>query len=206
MSLYNLSNYRTDEQLADMLRLEADGVCLFCHPHLENDAEQRILHSTNHWSVTPNEFPYHGTKLHLLLVPNEHVADLLDLRPEAQADFWTALAWIRDRFQLTYYGLGARNGDGRFTGASIEHVHVHVIVGDVDDEAHQPIRMKLSARPDPVKESLLRQRLGHVDPDQLDAGGAENAVAVQHGIGSGEIAPAESGLGDQAGTARAGEG
>lgn len=157
MPLYHPENHRAPDQLAEMRRLEAAGICLFCPPHLAGHAHQKVIHRTEHWSVTPNEFPYTGTRLHLLLVPDAHVADLLDLTPAALADFWTALAWVRDTHGLDYYGLATRNGDGRFTGATIEHVHVHVIVGDIDDEAHQPVRFKLSSP-------------RRFDPDQLDPG------------------------------------
>jgi ATP adenylyltransferase len=92
--------------------------------------------------VTGNRFPYRGTGTHLLLVPDEHVSDLVDLTPEAQRDFWAALAWVREHHGLAYYGLGVRNGDPRFTGGTIRHLHVHVVVGDPEAE---PVRMKLSS-------------------------------------------------------------
>lgn len=153
MNLYQLGNYRTDEQLADMLALERAGVCVFCH------LDQEILHRTEHWTVTPNEFPYPGTRLHLLLVPHEHVPDLLDLSPSAQTDFWSVLGWIRAEYRLEFYGLGARCGDCARTGATIVHVHAHVIVGDVEKPDHEPVRMKLSQHPEPDRESDLRKRL-----------------------------------------------
>ena len=84
MSLYYLGNYRTQEQLDDMIQLEAAGTCIFCPEHLAKDPTQRVLHRTTQWTITPNEFPYRGTRLHLLLVPDEHVTDMLDLSDEAQ--------------------------------------------------------------------------------------------------------------------------
>lgn len=146
MSLYHLGHSRTDEQLADMRRLEAAGICLFCPGHLSADPDQAILHRTERWTVTPNKFPYGGTRLHVLLIPDDHVTDLVDLPAETQRDFWSALAWVRDRHGLTHYGLGARNGDCECTGGSIRHLHVHVLVGDVDDPRHEPVRMKFSSR------------------------------------------------------------
>jgi len=142
MSLYYLGNARSEEQRAYMRELEADGVCLFCPERMAADPEQEILHRTGHWTVTPNKFPYAGTTLHLMLVPDEHVTDLLDLSGAAQQDFWAALRWVRDRYELTYYGLGARNGECRHTGGTIAHVHVHVIVGD---PAAGPVRFKVSS-------------------------------------------------------------
>ena len=141
--LYHLGNARTDAQRQDMVDLEARGVCLFCPDHL--GAEQRLLLQTEHWSVTPNEYPYAGTRLHLLLVPHAHVSDLLDLSDDARADLWTVLARVRAVHGLEFYGLGARNGDCRYTGGTIEHVHVHLVQGDVEDPDHVPVRLKLSS-------------------------------------------------------------
>lgn len=147
MRLYCTDNYRTEEQLAEMRRLEAAGVCLFCPGPLRSHARQRVALETGHWTVTPNEFPYRGTGLHLLLVPHEHVNDLLDLGPDALADFWSALRQVRERYGLTHYGLGVRNGNCSFTGATIAHVHAHVLVGDPAAEPEVPVRMRFSSRP-----------------------------------------------------------
>jgi ATP adenylyltransferase len=147
VSLYCTGNYRTDEQLAEMRRLEAAGICLFCPQTLRGHGRQRVLFETAHWAVTPNEFPYAGTRLHLLVVPHQHVGDLTDLDDAALADFWTALRAIREHYDLDHYGLGVRNGDCRFTGATIAHVHAHVLVGDETAEPEVPVRMKLSSRP-----------------------------------------------------------
>ena len=147
MSLYCLTNARSAEQLSEMQRLEADGICLFCPDGLRSHGRQKVLWRTRHWSVTPNEFPYAGARHHLLLVPDEHVTDMIDLSEEAQRDFWTVLAEVRQRYDLTYYGLGVRNGDCRFTGGTIRHVHAHVLVGGGDQDEHVPVRMRFSSRP-----------------------------------------------------------
>lgn len=147
MSFYCFENVRTPGQLAEMRSLEAQGVCLFCPDVLRGHGRQQVLFETRHWLVTPNEFPYAGTALHLLLVPHEHVGDLLDLPGEAQQDFWAALGLVRERHRLRYYGLGVRNGDCRFTGATIRHVHAHVLVGDADSGQAPPVRMRFSSRP-----------------------------------------------------------
>jgi len=144
VSLYCFENVRTAEQRAEMARLDAAGICLFCPEHLARHEQQRIVLSTRHWTVTPNRFPYPGTSLHMLLIPDQHARDLLELSDEVRADFWVALAAVAEANELRYYGLGARNGDCRFTGATIEHVHVHVLVGS-DDAGAPPVRMRFSA-------------------------------------------------------------
>ena len=149
MNLYCQDNHRTAEQLAEMQRLEAAGICLFCPDGLSQNGRDRALWRTSHWSVMPNEFPYEGTSLHLMLIPHQHVGDLIDLAPPAQQDFWNVLAMVHERYDLRYYGLGARNGDCRYTGATIAHLHVHILVADVTTPAEIPVRMRFSSRPAP---------------------------------------------------------
>jgi len=102
---------------------------------------------TRHWTALLNDFPYSGTRLHLMLVPRQHASDLTGLPAATQRDFWQALAAVVRDYQLTYYGLGVRNGDCRYTGATIEHVHAHLMVGDPDPASAGPIRMRFSSRP-----------------------------------------------------------
>jgi len=51
---------------------------------------------------------------------------------------------VRERYGLGHYGLGVRNGNCSFTGATIAHVHAHVLVGPEDGSA-PPVRMRFSA-------------------------------------------------------------
>jgi ATP adenylyltransferase len=127
-----------------MAALEAAGTCLMCPDGIADHGFEIVL-ATPHWTVTPNEYPYPGTRLHLMVIPREHVSDLVDLSPAAQADFFAVLGQVRDRFGLTYYGLGVRCGDCRYTGATIRHLHAHILVGD--PETGPDVRMRLSSRP-----------------------------------------------------------
>jgi len=43
LSLYCTDNHRTDEQLREMRRLEAAGICLFCPATLREHARQQVL-------------------------------------------------------------------------------------------------------------------------------------------------------------------
>ncbi|AZS86050.1 HIT family protein [Streptomyces griseoviridis] len=152
MSLYYFGNCRTEEQRAEMERLDRAGVCLFCPDVIRAHEKQQIVAETGHWIVTPNEFPYAGARLHLLLIPKEHVTDLVELSVPARADLFEALRWVKDTYGLDHYGLGARNGDSRFTGGTIRHLHLHVLVGEGDEQPggagdFTPVRMKFSSRP-----------------------------------------------------------
>jgi diadenosine tetraphosphate (Ap4A) HIT family hydrolase len=145
VTLYYFGNFRVDEQLAEMRRLEREGICLFCPDRLSTASQ--VLHRTAQWTVVPNRYPYRETRLHLLLVPDEHVTDMADLSEGAQHDFWAALRWVKLHYGLAHYGLAARNGESEFTGGTIRHLHIHVLQGDVDQPDHQGVRVRLSSRP-----------------------------------------------------------
>lgn len=122
-----------------MQQLDAAGICVFCPQHLDQEA----LHRSDYWTVTHNEYPYPGTALHLLLIPRDHVTDLLHLPWPARDDLWRALRWVKDTYQLGHYTLGGRCGDMAATGATIAHVHIHVVVANGNGP---PVRFRMSGR------------------------------------------------------------
>lgn len=125
--LYCLANARDDGQRDFMREMEREKICVFC-PEGFTRTNQNAIHRTAHWTVTPNRFPYRNAGLHMLLVPYNHVADMLELSVAAKADFFSALKWVRDEFALNNYRLMVRNGECTRTGATVAHLHVHVIM------------------------------------------------------------------------------
>ena len=109
---------------------------------------QRILLPTGTGASPRTSTRTRGTSLHLLLVPHQHAGDLLELAMRCGSDFWVALAAAADKHTgCGHYGLGVRNGDCRFTGATIAHVHAHVLVGVHRTQDAPPVRMRFSSRP-----------------------------------------------------------
>src|SRR5262249_57035098 len=103
MELYDLRNFRSDEQLQAMRALDEAGICIFCPEFLTSDPAHPVLHETEHWIVTKNKFPYENTRLHLLLVPREHVDDVLVLTPAARDEYWTLLEWVKKTYDLDFF-------------------------------------------------------------------------------------------------------
>ena len=82
-----------------------------------------------------------------MLIPKKHVNTLPKLARAAQDEFIPLIARCEKAYDLKSYAVGIRSGDMRFNGGSIEHVHVHLVVGDTDDPAHEAVRFKMSSRP-----------------------------------------------------------
>ena len=147
MKHYNHKAARSDAQLKKMQELSEEGICAFCPENIDR-AEGKVLFFTDHWMVKENGFPYEHTKLHLLLVPKVHAATVSALPKDSQAEFLSVVAQCEKLYKLDSYALGMRSGDMRRNGGSVEHIHAHLIVGDTDDPKHEPVRFKMSNRPD----------------------------------------------------------
>lgn len=141
--LYHLGNSRHPEQRAVMERLDAAGDCLFCDPDRDGDDRPVVVATFGPWMVVHNRYPYARAALHLLLIPRQHVTDLADLDASTAAALPRALWEVRRMYRLTSYSLGVRCGDMAATGATIAHLHLHLVVGD--PRAERGVRFRMSA-------------------------------------------------------------
>lgn len=144
---YNLATGRYADQITQMKDLAERGVCAFCPEHIDKEHREPVELQTEHWMVAKNDYPYEGTKLHLLLIPKVHVHTLSKLSRPALHDLTDLIVSIEKKWGLTHYAVGIRSGDMHHTGGSVEHLHAHLVVGDTEADDHQPVRFKMSSKP-----------------------------------------------------------
>jgi len=95
--------------------------------------------SNRSWQVLWEPFPV-GLG-HVKIIPHRHEADLFNLTPEEQADFWKALEDTKryldsalGKHKPEGYNLGINHGEA--AGQTIKHLHIHLIPrykGDVEN-------------------------------------------------------------------------
>ena len=131
--LYNLKNARDPEQLQVMREYADAGWCLLCHA----PADDRSGHTAGFvtpdglWTVRPNRWPQAGIRLHLLIAPLKHV-----LRAEHCPDgLPAAIGAAVDEYELGKFTLVTRSGTTTATGATLAHIHTHLLVGPVTVKA-----------------------------------------------------------------------
>lgn len=139
---------RSHEQTEKMLAIDNAGICPFCPAWLNWYHDSPVIHETEHWAVTPNDNPYTGTVLDLLLISKHHAINMQDLPDEALQEFGLVLKWVEQKYDLDFFGVGVRVGPVQYVSGSVNHLHAHVKVGDVFNPDHKPIRFKLSSRPE----------------------------------------------------------
>ena len=141
----DFTHARTDDQIELMKKINDDGVCPFCAEHFKKYHPKEVLKETDWWFVTENMSPYEGTEVHLIFVYKKHVTMISEVLHEAMAEIPQIVAWAEKEFGLKGGALFMRFGDTRYTGGSVDHLHVQYLVGNAksDDENREGLKIKL---------------------------------------------------------------
>jgi ATP adenylyltransferase len=126
-----------------MLRLEEEGICIFCPEHAGAMQRHPIEHMGEHWYVTRNDFPYEGADAHYLIVARRHVTAFEELPDEAGEELWRIRRELRAGLDAPSLATVERSGDMRFNGGSVAHLHVHVVA--LSPEPSETVRFRVSA-------------------------------------------------------------
>lgn len=105
-------------------------VCPLC-PKTMRWHTKPTLKRRNGWLLTENFNPYQDTAYHLLVIGPTHKEKLHEL---TRRD-WESLAylfnWAIKKFRIKGGGIALRFGKPRYTGATVAHLHAHLIVPKV---------------------------------------------------------------------------
>jgi len=143
--LVDLDNAREKKQLEVMKKIIAQGHCPFCLDNLRKYHKQPILKETKYWILTPNQWPYKHTKVHLLAIYKEHAEKLSELNPQAGVELIKLMQWAEKHYQAPGGGWCMRFGNSNYSAASVAHLHVQFLVPDIDapDYLDKPVRVKI---------------------------------------------------------------
>jgi len=137
-----VSGARSDGQRRQMEQIVRDGICPFCREHLEKYHEGKIVEETEHWVLTQNDHPYAGTTTHLLFIAKEHVTRPERLSNEAMIDLFRLFG--KATADLKGATLFMRTGEMSYTGATVDHLHAHIISGMSADEGGEAVKAKVA--------------------------------------------------------------
>lgn len=139
----DIDNAREDEQRHVMQQISTAGHCPFCLPNLRQYHHQQILREGRYWLLTPNQWPYEGTRHHFLAILKDHAEHLAELPPGAGDELFGLLAWLEESYTVPGGGVAMRFGDTNYSAGTVAHLHVQFIVPDIDRPDFQPVRVKI---------------------------------------------------------------
>lgn len=122
-------NARQKEQLERMKQLAKDGKCFFCKENYLAVKAAPPIYRSHHWYIKKNDFSYTGSTHHYLIVYKKHKTKPTHLNKAAWLEFLKTIRWLEKYTKVKGYSIFVRSGDMRYTGATIDHMHFHFIVG-----------------------------------------------------------------------------
>lgn len=124
------------EQRAVLERILQKGRCPFCMPDLKKYHKEEI-YEDGYWLVTHNQWPYRGAKEHWLLILRQHAERIADIPLEAWSDLGVIVRDLERSLELSGGALAMRFGDSCVTGATVLHIHAHLIVPQMNEKTRK---------------------------------------------------------------------
>lgn len=147
--LLDVENARVPKQKKQMEEILQKGICPFCPEHFKDNHEAPVFFENSYWFITKNDYPYDGAKTHLLIIHKAHIESLSELSMSSMISFHSALQWVNSNFDLPGGTLLMRFGDMSYTGATIAHLHAHIVTGEKKRENTESLKAKIGYKNTP---------------------------------------------------------
>lgn len=132
-------NARAEGYKKIMSEITADGSCPLCPPMKWHPNPILQEHDKGKWIITANSHPYEHATHHLLIIPRRHIELLLGLSARDIKSIFALANWATKEFNIKGGGLTMRFGETLYTGATIKHIHAHLIVPTVEGNQVSPV-------------------------------------------------------------------
>jgi ATP adenylyltransferase len=122
------TRYAKSERYKKILTdIEGAKVCPFC-PKTFKWHTNPILKTTGNWLITKSFQPYQNTAHHFLIIGKRHKEHLTELTSGDWSEISRLQKWAIKKYHLKGGGITMRFGDTAHTGATVPHLHMHLIV------------------------------------------------------------------------------
>lgn len=124
----NQQNARPGEHYQKVIEEIAEHkVCPFCSQHLKNYHKNPILIEGKYWLATNNMYPYKNTLHHVIFINKEHIEHIESISMESWNELHSQVKQVADERKIKGGTFLLRFGDTNYTGASVSHLHAHLI-------------------------------------------------------------------------------
>jgi diadenosine tetraphosphate (Ap4A) HIT family hydrolase len=140
----NAAIFKRSDYTQTLDAIIAEGFCPFCEEHLLKHHKRPILFKSKHWLVTENAWPYKGSLFHFLFITRTHVEATEDIPVAMWTDLQKLYRKLITENKIKGATLMIRSGDTKFTGASVNHLHAHLVSGSPRTKNTKPIKVPVS--------------------------------------------------------------
>ena len=106
--------------------IESLGQCPFCPDNFRYH-KNLILKKLHGWFITESSWPYKNSQKHFLIISPDHKETLAELRARDIESILSLSKWAVQKYRIRGGALTMRFGESDFTGATVSHLHAHLI-------------------------------------------------------------------------------
>ncbi len=106
--------------------IEEAGKCPFCPDNFKYH-KKPILKIEKGWMLTENSWPYKNTKYHFVIIGKKHKENFNEISNNDFLSVKKLTSWALKKFKIKGGALTIRFGDTDHTGATVCHLHFHLI-------------------------------------------------------------------------------
>jgi len=118
----------------DLNQIEQIGICPFCPGQMYWHKEP-ILKESGRWFITKNTHSYKGSAHHVLVICKDHLEHFNAMTCDDWFQVMSLFDWYCEEHGILGGGIAMRFGDTLYTGATVCHLHFHLIVPEIDLES-----------------------------------------------------------------------
>lgn len=111
--------------------IEKEGRCPFCPDNFKYHRKP-ILKRRASWFITEASWPYKNAARHFIILGTRHIERFEKIAVSDWRAIMFLASWAIRRFKIRGGGLAMRFGETRFTGATVCHIHAHLIVPELN--------------------------------------------------------------------------
>ncbi|MBI2482435.1 MAG: HIT domain-containing protein [Candidatus Vogelbacteria bacterium] len=139
----NLAHSRSGDYKKLLYKINTDNVCPFCELNLKKYHTEPILKEGKYWLITTNQNPYNGLKHHILIICKRHIETISEINKNESIELISLSGWVNTQFKINGGVLMIRFGNTDYTGASVTHLHGHIVSGGKRHKDTKSIKIKL---------------------------------------------------------------
>ncbi len=134
----NIKYARAGEYRRVIEEIVSKGKCPFCPDNFRYHKNPTIRRNGG-WLITKSGWPYENSRHHLIIISKRHVEDLAELTIEDLTAIKELADWAVRRFGIKGGALAIRFGDTDYTGATVCHLHFHLIAPQKSKTVNFPV-------------------------------------------------------------------
>lgn len=127
----NIKNARAGEYKKVIEEIATTGKCPFCKENFKYH-KKPVYKRKNDWFLTNNSWPYENAENHLIVLGDAHKEDFSELTKKDLESVAFLTNWAIKKWDIKGGAITMRFGDTNYTGASVNHIHFHIISPKID--------------------------------------------------------------------------